>query len=157
MKTEIIKQYEHTWKVFEGIVQDFDKEAWLHAGCGPNTPAGTAFHILKGVKYYIDDSSTMFFPSGKSFESNPATMKKEELPSQSDIVAGIGELKVKTEKWLTEIDLNSENKAFEWAGATQLGVVLFLLRHNLYHIGELSSLLNESKNGIAEDNWVKTL
>jgi len=157
MKAEIIKQYEHTWKVFEGIVQDFEKDAWLHTGCGPNTPAGTAFHILKGVKYYIEDSSAMFFPSGKSFESNPATMKKEDLPSQSDIVACMGELKAKTEKWVSEIDLNAENKAFEWAGATRLGVVLFLLRHNLYHIGELSSLLNESKNGVAEDNWVKTL
>ncbi len=157
MRTEIIKQYEHTWKVFEGIVKDFDKHAWLYAGCGPNNPAGTAFHILTGVKYYIQDASVMIFPSGISFDRSPATMKREELPSQSDIVAGIGELKAKTEKWLSEIDLHSENKSFEWAGATQLGVVLFLLRHNLYHIGELSSLLNESKNGVAEDNWTKTL
>ncbi|MBI5029880.1 MAG: DinB family protein [Chloroflexi bacterium] len=157
MKAEIINQYAHTWRVFEGIVKEFDKDAWLHTGCGPNTPAGTAFHILKGVKYYIEDVSTMFFPSGISFECNPATMKREELPSPSDIIAGIGELKVKTEKWLSEIDLDSENKSFRWAGTTKLGVVLFLLRHNLYHIGELSSLLNESKNGVAEDNWVKTL
>ncbi len=157
MKTELVKQYEHTWKVFEGLVQDFDEDAWLYGGCGTTTPAGTAFHILKGVKYYIQDSSTLFFPSGKSFQSNPATIKREDLPSQSDIVACIGELKAKTEKWLSETDLDSENKAFEWAGATRLGVVLFLLRHNLYHIGELSSLLNESKNGVAEDNWVKAL
>ncbi len=157
MKTEILKQYAHTWRVFEGIVKDFDERAWLYAGCGPNTAAGTAFHILTGVRYYIEDSSAMFFPSDKSFDLNPATMKREELPSQSDIIAGIGELKIKTEKWLSEIDLNAENKSFPWAGATKLGVILFLLRHNLYHIGELSSLLNESKNGVAEDNWTKTL
>ncbi len=157
MKSEFINQYAHTWRVFEGIVKDLDERAWLYAGCGPNTAAGTAFHILKGVKYYIEDSSAIIFPSGKSFEMNPATVKREELPSQSDIVAGIGELKTRTEKWLSEIDLNAENKSFPWAGATKLGVVLFLLRHNLYHIGELSSLLNESKNGVAEDNWTKTL
>jgi len=27
----------------------------------------------------------------------------------------------------------------------------------LYHLGELSSMLNESKQGVAEDNWFKTL
>ena len=157
MKAEIINQYAHTWRVFEEIVKDFDEQAWLDTGPGPNTPAGTAFHLLKGVKYYIEDSSALSLPSGISFECTPATMKKDELPSQSDIVAGIGELKVKTEKWLSEIDLSSENKSFPWAGATKLGVMLFLLRHTLYHIGELSVLLNESKNGVAEDNWTKTL
>jgi hypothetical protein len=50
-----------------------------------------------------------------------------------------------------------ENKIFYWAGKTKLGLVLFLLRHTLHHIGELSSLLNESKNGVADDNWVKAL
>lgn len=61
----------------------------------------------------------------------------------------------KKEKWLTEVDYQAENKKFYWAGETQLGLVLFLLRHTLYHVGELSSLLNESKNGVADDNWVK--
>jgi hypothetical protein len=27
----------------------------------------------------------------------------------------------------------------------------------LYHLGELSSMLNESKQGVAEDNWFKAL
>jgi hypothetical protein len=63
----------------------------------------------------------------------------------------------KTEIWLTEVDFQAENKKFHWAGKTNVGPVLFLLRHTLYHIGELSSLLNESKNGVADDNWVKAL
>jgi hypothetical protein len=55
------------------------------------------------------------------------------------------------------MDFGAENRSFDWAGETKLGVVIFLLRHNLYHIGELSSLLNESRNGEAEDHWVKAL
>jgi hypothetical protein len=66
-------------------------------------------------------------------------------------------LQAKTEKWLSEMDFHAENRSFEWAGETKLGVVLFLLRHSVFHIGELSSLLNESKNGDAEDNYVKAL
>jgi len=53
------------------------------------------------------------------------------------------------------MDYDAENLSFDWAGRTKLGVVIFLLRHNLYHIGELGSLLNESRNGEAEDNWIK--
>jgi hypothetical protein len=155
MKTEFIKQYAHTWKVFERLVNDFDNNAWLHTGRGTITPVRLAFHILKAVKYYLEDSSTILFASGKSFDSNCETAQEEELPSQNDILACINELKVKTEAWLSEIDFSSENRSFPWAGETKLGVVIFLLRHSLYHLGELSSLLNESRNGDVEDHYVK--
>ena len=157
MKTELINQYEHSWRVFEGIVRDFDTDAWIHIGSGTTTPARMAFHILKGVKYYLEDSSTIAFASGKSFEFDWETVNEEELPSQIDILACIYEFKIKTRKWLSEMNFDAENSTFGWAGKTKLGVVIFLLRHSLYHIGELSSLLNESKNGVAEDNWVKAL
>jgi len=157
MKTEFIKQYQHTWRVFERIVKDFDPETWTHTGRGTIIPARIAFHILKAVKYYIEDSSSIVFASGKSFESSWETVNEEDLPSQDDIVICIYELKSKAEKWLSEMDFDSENKSFDWAGKTKLGVVLFLLRHSLYHLGELSSLLNESKNGNVEDHYVKAL
>ena len=56
VKTEFIKQYGHTWRVFERIVKDFDKDAWRHTGRGTITPVRLAFHILQGVKYYIENS-----------------------------------------------------------------------------------------------------
>ena len=157
MNTEFMSQYAHTWRVLEGIVKDFDQDAWIHTGRGVITPARLAFHILQGVKYYIDDSSTILFVSGKSFENKWETTREENLPSQNDILACVNELWAKTEEWLCEIDLNAENKSFPWAGKTKLGVALFLLRHTLYHMGELSSLLNESRNGDVEDNYVKAL
>jgi len=157
MKTEFITQYGHTWRVFERLVKDFDHNAWIHAGRGTITPARLAFHILKGVKYYIEDPSGMVFASGKSFESNWETVNEEDLPSQGDILICISELKAKTEIWLSKLDFDCENKSFPWAGRTGLGVVIFLLRHSLYHLGELSSLLNESRNGNVEDHYVKAL
>jgi len=157
MKTEFIKQYAHTWRIFEQVVKAFDQDAWLYKGRGTTTPARLAFHILQGVKYYIEDTSTLTFASGKSFVSDWATVTEEELPSQNDLLERMDELKGKTEAWLSDMDFAAENRSFTWAGKTQLGVVLFLLRHTLYHIGELSSLLNESKKGETADNWVNTL
>jgi hypothetical protein len=155
MKNEFTQQYQHTWRIFEGIVEDFDSDSWIHTGCGMTTPARIAFHLLQGVRYYIEDSSALTFVSGKSFEGDWKTAKEEELPSQNDILTCLNELRVKTEKWLSEMDYAAENRSFDWAGQTKVGVVIFLLRHNLYHIGELSALLNESKHGTAEDNWIK--
>lgn len=157
MKTEFIKQYAHTWRIFERVVNAFDQDAWIHTGYGTTTPARLAFHSLQGVKYYIEDASTMIFASGKSFANNWETATEAELPSQNDILDSMDELKGKTEAWLSAMDFAAENKSFPWAGKTKLGVVLFLLRHTLYHIGELSSLLNESKKGETADNWVNTL
>ena len=155
MKDEFIEQYRHTWRILEGVVKGFDDESWLHTGRGANTPARTALHILQGVKYYTKDPSTIIFASGKSFEGDWRAVREEELPSQNDILACLSELEARTEKWLSEMDYDSENRSFDWAGETKLGVVIFLLRHNVYHIGELGSLLNESKNGETEDHWIK--
>jgi hypothetical protein len=157
MKNEFIKQYGHTWRVFARIVGDFDDDAWVHTGREPITPVRLAFHILKAVKYYLADSSAVPFASGKSFESDWETTKEEDLPSRNDILISIHEWKEKTEIWLSEMDFNSNNKSFQWAGETKLGVVIFLLRHTLYHLGELSGLLNECRNGDAEDHYVKAL
>jgi hypothetical protein len=157
MKTEFISQFEHTWRVFERLVKKFDSEAWMHTGRGAITPARLSFHILQAVKGYIEDPFPVLFLSGKSFDCDWVTAQEEDLPSQDDILACIHELRGKTNQWLSELDFDCGNSAFPWAGKTRLGVVLFMLRHTLYHLGELSSLLNESKNGVVEDNYVKAL
>jgi uncharacterized damage-inducible protein DinB len=157
MQNEFISQYAHTWMVFARLVNDFDDESWLYTGRDATTPARLSFHILKSTKYYLGDLSEMKFISGKSFEMNGQTATEDELPSRNDILHAIVEFSKKTETWLEELDYMSTNEAFPWAGKTKLGLVLFLMRHSLYHLGELSCLLNESRNGDVEDNYVKAL
>ncbi len=157
MQTEFMRQYAHTWRVFERLVGDFDDEAWVHTGRKTITPVRLAFHILKATKYYLEDTSTILLASGKSLDGDGEAVREEDLPSRNDILVCIQEFKVKTEKWLSGMDFGAENKSFPWAGKTKVGVVLFLLRHSLYHLGELSSLLNECQQGEVEDHYVKAL
>ena len=157
IKNEFINQYNHTWRIFERVVKDFDAKAWLQAGRGNISPARLALHILLGTQYYLEEKTAFQYPSGKPFEIEWQTIKTDDLPSQNDIVAFIHEMMSKTEKWLFDLEYGAENKSFPWAGETQLGVVIFLLRHSLFHIGELSSLLNESKDGVVEDHYAKAL
>lgn len=157
MKTEFTSQYGHTWRVFAGLTKDFNSDAWLHTGRGVITPARLALHILRSAKDYMEDSLPMPFPSGKPFDAPWNTVEERDLPSQSDMLACIEVLQARTQKWLAEMDFGGENKSFPWTGETKLSVALFSLRHSLYHLGELSSLLNESKDGVVEDNYVKAI
>jgi len=157
MKTEFVNQYGHVWRVFEGLVKDFDQHSWVQSGRGSTTPVRISFHVLQGVKYYLEDTSSIEFLSGKPFEGNCWEMEEKDLPNQNDILVCIEVFREKTRNWLYEMDFKAENKSFGWAGKTNLGVVLFLLRHCVYHLGELSTLLNECRNGDVEDNYVKAL
>jgi len=156
-KNEFIHQYGHTWRVLERLVKGFDAEAWLQTGRGVITPARLALHILLGTQYYLEDKTPFQYPSGKLFEIDWETIETDDLPTQNDILEFIREMMEKTEKWLFDLEYGAENKSFPWAGETQMGVVIFLLRHSLFHIGELSSLLNASKDGVVEDHYVKAL
>jgi hypothetical protein len=157
MKTEFIKRYGHAWRIFERLVKGFDQDAWVHTGRGTNTPVRMAHHILQGVKYYLQDSTTVVFASGKPFEGKCWEIPDKDLPSQDDILVCIDEFRNETEKWLSEMDFEAENESFGWAGETQLGVALFLFSHMVYHLGELSALLSESSDGDVEDAYVKGL
>jgi hypothetical protein len=157
MNLDLIAQYAHFWRVFERLVNEFDDDTWFHTGRKATIPVRLSFHILKATKYYIEDASVVEFASEKSFDINSETAAEDALPSRNDVILCIRELSKKTETWLSNMNLQAANKTFEWAGKTKLGLVIFLLKHNVFHMGELSSLLNESKNGEVEDNFVKAL
>jgi hypothetical protein len=157
LNTELIDQFAHIWRVFWRLVNDFDDQSWLHAGRKVMRPARLSLHVLKSTKFYLQDDTTFIFPSGKPLDLNGMTADDSELPSREDLKWGIKEFAQNTEAWLSRMDLASPNEAFDWAGKTKLGLVVFLLKHSLFHIGELSCLLNESRNGEAEDNYVKAL
>lgn len=157
LKSEAILQYAHIWRVFTRLVLDFDERSWFCTGRKATTPARLSFHILQATKYYLEDTSVVAFASGKSFAANSETSNEAALPSRSDIVASIQEFGQITERWIATMELSSTNHAFPWAGNSKLGVVIFLLKHNVFHLGELSSLLNESKHGEAQDHYVQAL
>jgi hypothetical protein len=157
LKTEVVKQYAHTWRVFERPVADFDADAWIGAGRGAVLPARLSLHILHSVKYYREDTTEYCFPSGKSIEVRWESAPEKDLPSREDVAACIRVWRDRTERWIADMDFASPNRAFPWAGETKFGVVLFALRHFAYHLGELSSLLNESKKGEAQDHYVKAM
>lgn len=157
MKSEFLQQYDYAWKLMERIVGNFDDRAWMGAGRKGYCPARLSFHILHANGYLMEDKTETTFASGKAFAIDWISAKPEDLPSREDISAAVKVWKDKTSGWLAEMDLDSKNEAFPWAGETKAGLALFLLGHTLYHLGELSSLLNECRDGEVEDHYVAAL
>ena len=157
MNNEFITQYAHLWRVFERMVNDFNADSWLHTGRLAITPARLSLHILQSMRYYLQDTSEVVFKSGKRFDTHWIKAAEEELPSQEDIVLCAHDYRCKTEDWLAAMELSAPNTAFGWAGKTQLGVAIFTLKHMTFHLGELASLLNESKNGVAPDHFAAAI
>ena len=132
MKNEFIGQFQHTWNILEGIVSDFDDDAWTNLGHGYIVPARLAYHILRSTQYYIEDDSAITLPSGKPFDGDWLSIGTDQLPSRADILSALEAFRTKTANWLAEMDLSAENTAFGWAGETKAGVVIhyeYLLAH----------------------------
>lgn len=154
MKEEILNQFNHTWKMFFKMVNDFDEESWTITGCTYIIPARIAYHIIGGVNFYIGNETIEKFLSGKNNDWNWEHALVENLPTKEDIIDFIHIYKVKTDNWINNIDIDAINTKFEWTGKTNISVIMFLLRHMEYHIGELNLLLHISTNGKAKDNWI---
>ena len=155
MKEEMKNQFNHTWKMFYKMVNDFDDTSWVNTGCAYIIPARIAYHIIGGVNYYIENETNEKLLSGKDNDWNWEHATIQNLPTKEDILEFIHIYKIKTDNWISSIDVEAENTKFDWTGQKKISVIMFLLRHMEYHVGELNLLLHISRKGIANDNWIK--
>ena len=151
IKNALKTQMDQTWRMLEAQVETFDDDAWLTEGCGYVTPARVALHTVLGVGYYIGHSSEL----GRRFGDSWSTVEPDELPSREQLLTHSAEVKQAFDVWLRTLTLEAENDAFPWCGPTQFGVLLFLVRHTLYHIGELNALLYRNRGGEVDDMWME--
>ena len=98
----------------------------------------------------------LLLASRKNISSDPWEVEKNELPTQSEMLEMILYFKEKTITWINDLTLEEKNEDFEWTGETKFSVVIFVLRHFMYHLGEVSGLLNEVKNGNVDDIYVNS-
>ena len=157
MKDEYTREFDHLWRAFAKVVSGFDEDAWCHTGHGVTVPARLACHILQSTRYYIQDTSTMTDGAGNTFDLVCGEASEESLPTQEDILFLTEAVKSRTAAWLHNLDLDAGNPDFPWTGTTAHSVVLFLLKHSIFHLGELNALLNEQLRGGAPDHFAHSL
>jgi hypothetical protein len=155
MRDELIDQFSHLWRIYKSVCKDFENSKWKNSGYGLTQPNRLALHIIQSTKFYIEDNSPLKYINGKTIEMNSWDMDKNDLPELDDVLSLVGDIEKKTETWLKNINFNSKNDKFPWTGKTYGSIILFLLRHSQYHLGEMNCLLNDQLEGKAEDYFVK--
>jgi hypothetical protein len=134
----------------EALVGYCDDKAWTDVGCGYMMPARVALHAVMGVEYYTQQESEI----RERFADSWSSIDVSELPSRDELLAHWSSVKKTFDLWLDALDPNADNSHFPWAGPVQLGVLLFLLRHTTYHVGELNALLYQQRKGDMPDAWM---
>ncbi len=157
MRKEIIKQYSHLWRTYRSICRGFDLESWKKLGFGLTQPDRLALHILQSTIFYIEGKTPFVRIDGTLIDNFYGELDKKDLPDLENILFILDEVEKKTESWIKNMDFDSKNEEFPWTGESVASVVLFVLRHSQYHLGEMNALLNEQLKGKAEDNFANQL
>ncbi|QQO10187.1 DinB family protein [Breznakiella homolactica] len=151
MKELALKQFEQFYRMFTCMVNDYDDEAWYTMGHKKTTAYILAFHIIDSTKFYLRDDSAFELENGETITvEGPVPAQKI---SRADILKNITLQKAAMEKWIHEIDFKAPQTEFPWTGPDMESVVIFIIRHNTFHLGEFNALLNEYKKGDAKDNF----
>jgi len=157
MKKELVNQYSHLWRTYRSICKDFDPEAWKTLGFGLTQADRLALHILQSTIFYIEGKTPLVCSDGSLIETHSSEIGNEDLPDLENILFILNTVEKKTESWIRNMELEKKNDEFPWTGENALSVVLFLLRHNQYHLGEMNALLNEQLSGKSEDHFANQL
>ncbi len=156
MNNNIHKQFEQFFRMFNNIVNDFDDYSWNHSGHCLTVPTRLSWHILQSIKYYSNDKSDFVFRNSNNITHDYKYNNQFQI-LQSDIISNSEIQKNYIVKWINEIDLSSINEQYKWTGNDLESVVIFIIRHNYFHLGELNALLNEYLGGKAKDHFADNI
>jgi uncharacterized damage-inducible protein DinB len=149
--SSVAGQFERMWEMLRVTIEQFEPEQWRPSGPAGLVPARWANHALEASEFYLQDQpdrSVFGRRFGVKRDADAA-----DLPDQQQVLDYLAEVSAAYQSKL--LSLSDEEylgpNAFEWAGSTVLEKMLYVLRHNMTHQGELSMLLRI--HGAAETEW----
>ena len=157
MKSLLAVQFDQFWRMFADIVNDFNDDNWRSLGYGMTMPMKLAYHILHSIRYYIGDEGDSHLNSGKEYKYSIERVDETNFLSRNEIIELIDKTKHAVTNWIQTIDLNEANTVYPWTGSNRLSVVLFIIRHSYYHLGEFNGLLNDNLSGNAKDHFADNI
>ena len=146
---EILAQYLHTWKMLDRLVGEISDEEWDVQASDYLRPGRLAFHIMLSAEFYTDQMS----PMRERFPKQWDEFHAEAVPDRATFRAYAQRVQKGVARWLLG-ELDAPEERFPWAGTTRRSVALFLLRHTLYHMGEMNAMLFRGRNGATADPWM---
>lgn len=147
---ELLAQFLHTWKMLNDLVDEATEEEWTSPGMDYLQPVRLALHIMLAAEYFTDQASEM----RSRYKGQWAEFHDENLPGKAEFTAYARRVQKGVGAWVLAGSLDEPEERFPWAGSTRRAVSVFLLRHSLYHLGELNAILFTGREGGIPDPWM---
>jgi uncharacterized damage-inducible protein DinB len=146
-------QFARAWAVLADTVQGCPAEEWARGEATSLVPARVALHTIETAEFYsreAPDGSVWGHRFGLDWEA----ASPEELPSQEAMLAYLGEVRARLDKWLraaSDGDLLAAQDGFPWTGETRLETMIYLLRHTQHHAAQVAAGLRH--RGLPMVEW----
>lgn len=157
MKNLLNKQFEQFWRIFIYISEDFNEKSWSSSGHGMTMPMKLAYHIVHSIRYYIGDEKDLTLSTGRKYKYEMERVDESNYLYREEIIELIKITEKNVQEWLKTIALDESNTNYPWTGKDVTSVVLFIIRHSYFHLGEMNGLLNESIAGKAKDSFADNI
>ncbi|MHA1137891.1 MAG: DinB family protein [Candidatus Thorarchaeota archaeon] len=152
----ILRQYQSSWKMLRAALENIPDEKW-HDGSGGWYFSLDAYHIVETMEFYMNESPDgMKWGNRAGFDwDNVKDKEKDVLPkiSKELVSTYLDEMEELVTKTICAMDsekLNSKD-GFHWFESI-FEKLIYLLRHNMHHMGQLSRSLRDW--GCKRAKWV---
>ena len=154
MISDLISQYENTFRIFKQEVNRFTADQWLSGFSFFQVPVEQAMHLLNCLDFYFAEQIGEEYPWGDRFGGGWWELENGQFPNQGAILLFANELEIKVFERLNSLSdadlVKPTTPKYEWA-ETWMGHYIYALRHTLHHFGQLSALA--SYHGHAGGSW----
>lgn len=152
----LLRQYQSSWKMLRTAIENIPDEKW-HNGSEGWFFSLNAYHIVETMEFYMNNNPEgMVWGSRAGFDWDTVKDKEKDiLPkiSKNLVITYLDEIEEQFTKILKSMDSEKLNSTdgFHWFESV-FEKLLYLLRHNMHHNGELSRSLRDW--GCKRSKWV---
>jgi hypothetical protein len=147
----LTRQFNHTWNLLGQLITNCGKDLWFQefssADKGYWIYSLTIYHILETTDFYYRSSPTGMNWGAKGnieWEEKKSVVEKISSLTKEFLSDYLEEIRQKTASLFFDQTVHLfEADGFQWF-PTRVDKYLYLLRHNLMHIGELNKALRDS-------------
>lgn len=141
-------QMHRSWQMLRLLMKVIPDKEWFVGPSSERIPAVWAFHAVVCADWYARPNAKSV---GEPWDDDSPDPRKR--PTRKQLLAYLDEVEARIDTLLrssTEEELLGEN-ACKWTGANPYERMIYVLRHNHQHIGELQEITRE--RGLRAGKW----
>ena len=139
----LVRQFTSSWKMLRQAIEKVPDDHWFK-GTKNWVFARGVFHIIQTADFYLQNTPEGFDWKKRLGNLDWETSDPEAFPSKDEQLTYLNEIETQISSVLqTMKDVELLDKdGFHWFNSI-LEKFIYLLRHNMHHIGELGQMLRE--------------